>query len=160
VRLTSKEAALAAGKGHDMKIEIRVEGKVVAVEASGAVSVRVFDEPAPVVYKPAPVMSEPAPDVSEPTPVVSEPAPVVSEPAPVRGKAMSDDLFFRLACLRREIADAAKVPAYVVFTDKALLEMVEKRPVDFTEFGSICGVGRAKLEKYGSQFLAVIGAAA
>ena len=54
------------------------------------------------------------------------------------------------------------VPTYVVFQDRALLEMAEKRPQTLDAFSRIKGVGKTKLEKYGDIFLSAIreGAAA
>jgi superfamily II DNA helicase RecQ len=46
------------------------------------------------------------------------------------------------------------VPAYIVFSDKVLLEMVARRPANDGELLDVPGVGPAKLEKYGSAFLA------
>jgi len=48
------------------------------------------------------------------------------------------------------------VPAYVIFGDATLKEMVRYRPADHYELGRISGVGDRKLEKYGDEFLAVI----
>jgi superfamily II DNA helicase RecQ len=174
VRLTSKEAALAAGKEHVMKIEIRVEGKVVVVEAEGAVSARVSCAAAPAVGQGKAAADAPAVDggtahgladlrrrlLAEAEDIWKEALPAAPDATPEANEgimpAANEDLFFRLACLRREIAAAANVPAYVVFTDKSLLEMAEKRPADTKAFGDISGVGRAKLEKYGERFLSVI----
>jgi ATP-dependent DNA helicase RecQ len=47
-----------------------------------------------------------------------------------------------------------------VFHNKTLQEMVEKLPGDMCSMGKIVGVGRAKLDKYGERFLAVINGAA
>jgi ATP-dependent DNA helicase RecQ len=63
------------------------------------------------------------------------------------------DLFERLRVLRRELADEAGVPAYIVFGDKVLLEMVARRPTTARELLQVPGVGEAKLERYGSAFL-------
>ncbi len=70
----------------------------------------------------------------------------------------SDDraLFDDLRALRRELADEAGVPAYIVFGDKVLLEMVARRPTDERELLRVPGVGEAKLERYGSAFLRVL----
>jgi len=48
------------------------------------------------------------------------------------------------------------VPAYVVFTDKTLIEMAETRPGTLDEMAGISGVGAKKLETYGRAFLEVI----
>jgi ATP-dependent DNA helicase RecQ len=69
------------------------------------------------------------------------------------------DMFRKLAELRKEIAVADGVPPYVVFHDKTLHEMVDKLPDDLQSLGKISGVGRAKLDKYGERFLAIINGA-
>jgi ATP-dependent DNA helicase RecQ len=62
-------------------------------------------------------------------------------------------LFQSLRELRKELADRQKVPAYIVFSDKVLLEMVSRRPSSDPEMLAVPGVGPAKLEKYGAAFL-------
>ena len=58
--------------------------------------------------------------------------------------------------MRRELADDAGVPAYIVFGDKVLLEMVQRRPTSPRELLQVPGVGEAKLERYGAAFLRVL----
>jgi ATP-dependent DNA helicase RecQ len=48
------------------------------------------------------------------------------------------------------------VPAYIVFTDRTLIEMAETRPATLDAMACIGGVGATKLERYGSAFLEVI----
>jgi ATP-dependent DNA helicase RecQ len=57
---------------------------------------------------------------------------------------------------RRALAEAARVPAYVIFTDRTLIEMAERRPATLDEMAGIGGVGAKKLERYGRAFLEVI----
>ena len=64
--------------------------------------------------------------------------------------------FAYLRRLRKTLADAAGVPAYIVFSDKVLKEMVVRRPGSAAELLAVPGVGPAKLEKYGDAFLAAI----
>ncbi|WP_337171508.1 ATP-dependent DNA helicase RecQ [Gemmatimonas aurantiaca] len=66
------------------------------------------------------------------------------------------ELFDALRALRRELADEARVPAYIVFGDRVLLEMVARRPETHDELLQVPGVGQAKLERYGDYFLEVI----
>ena len=68
-------------------------------------------------------------------------------------------MFERLRALRKELADASGVPAYIVFSDKVLREMSALRPSSPEELLSVSGVGPAKLERYGSAFLAAIAGA-
>ena len=62
--------------------------------------------------------------------------------------------FQRLRTLRKQIADARSVPAYVVFTDATLQQMAERRPLTEQEMLGISGVGPKRLEQYGAAFLA------
>jgi ATP-dependent DNA helicase RecQ len=68
-------------------------------------------------------------------------------------------LFDALKARRRELAEAAGVPPYVVFHDRTLIEMAQLRPASLPAFAELPGVGRSKLDKYADAFLAVIAAA-
>ena len=87
-------------------------------------------------------------------------APVGTRPSRGPDAATLDDrereLFERLRTVRRELADEAGVPAYIVFGDKVLLEMVARRPRSPRELLQVPGVGEAKLERYGAAFLDVL----
>ena len=48
------------------------------------------------------------------------------------------------------------MPAYIIFSDDALADMVLKKPVTLDEFSDIRGVGQLKLDKYGKVFVALI----
>lgn len=65
-------------------------------------------------------------------------------------------LLSALKAKRRALAEAASVPAYVIFNDKTLIEMAERRPSNLDEMARISGVGAKKLERYGTDFLEVI----
>jgi superfamily II DNA helicase RecQ len=69
-------------------------------------------------------------------------------------------VFARLRALRKEKADAEGVPAYAVFTNEQLAEMVQKRTVSAASLREIAGIGEARVEKYGDAFLAVVKEAA
>ena len=69
---------------------------------------------------------------------------------------MREPLFEELRNLRREIADSESVPAYIVFNDASLVQMVRDRPKTKDDFLAITGVGPNKLDRYGSQFLSLI----
>jgi ATP-dependent DNA helicase RecQ len=66
------------------------------------------------------------------------------------------DLFERLRQLRRELADRAGVPAYIIFSDRALVEMATRFPQTTEQFLTINGVGEAKRANYGQAFMKVI----
>jgi ATP-dependent DNA helicase RecQ len=65
-------------------------------------------------------------------------------------------LFSALKARRRELAETAGVPAYIIFNDKTLVEMAQKRPTNLDEMAQINGVGAKKLENFGNAFLEVI----
>ncbi len=65
-------------------------------------------------------------------------------------------LLSALKAKRRALAEAANLPAYIIFTDKTLIEMAETRPANLDAMARIGGVGAKKLESYGRDFLAVI----
>jgi ATP-dependent DNA helicase RecQ len=80
----------------------------------------------------------------------------------VRAQVADEDmgLLAALKTKRRALAEAQNVPAYVVFPDKTLIEMAEKKPATLDQMAGITGVGARKLESYGSAFLEVITGAA
>ena len=65
-------------------------------------------------------------------------------------------LFEALRALRRRLADAQDVPAFVVFGDVALRHMAASRPTTPEAFGRVPGVGQAKLATYGAAFMEAI----
>jgi DNA helicase-2/ATP-dependent DNA helicase PcrA len=67
-------------------------------------------------------------------------------------------LFERLRAWRTDQASAQKVPAYVVFTDATLTAIAETRPTDQRELLRIPGLGKAKLDRYGDDVLALLSA--
>jgi len=69
---------------------------------------------------------------------------------------VGDVLFDALRALRRELAQDAGVPPYVVFHDSTLRAMAAHRPTTLTALGEIDGIGARKLDAYGEAFLAVI----
>ncbi|MDX1481299.1 MAG: DNA helicase RecQ [Woeseiaceae bacterium] len=68
-------------------------------------------------------------------------------------------LFEALRKRRKEIAERLDLPPYVIFHDATLREMAEHRPQTGAELLEINGVGEAKLERYGEEFLELIVAA-
>jgi ATP-dependent DNA helicase RecQ len=65
-------------------------------------------------------------------------------------------LFERMRTLRRDLADAADLPPYVIFADSSLVEMAAYLPHSDQSFLAIRGVGERKLAQYGEPFLAAI----
>jgi ATP-dependent DNA helicase RecQ len=69
-----------------------------------------------------------------------------------------DELFGRLKQLRKQLAAARHVPAYVVFSDATLLRIAEQRPDSPEALLAISGIGPAKLQLYGQVLLEAIAA--
>src|SRR6056297_328897 len=86
-------------------------------------------------------------EVAERTPRPAVKALVSEEDAP---------LLSALKAKRRALAEAAGVPAYIVFNDRTLIEMAETRPANLDAMARVGGVGATKLERYGAAFLEVI----
>ena len=85
-------------------------------------------------------------------------------PAAPRGKEpehpLSGDqaaLLKVLKALRLQLARERGVPAYVVFSDRSLIEMALRRPRTKAEFAEVQGVGATKLAQFAAPFLAAIG---
>ncbi len=76
----------------------------------------------------------------------------------VRALVADEDapLLSALKAKRRALAEEAGVPAYIVFPDRTLIEMAERRPTTLDEMARISGVGAKKLESFGLAFLSVI----
>jgi ATP-dependent DNA helicase RecQ len=88
---------------------------------------------------------------------------VAGKPKRAKGTAAAADwsdeeaaLLGRLKELRRSLAVERRVPAYVIFADKSLEDMVRRRPRTRGEFAEVSGVGTAKLRDFADFFLAVL----
>lgn len=65
-------------------------------------------------------------------------------------------LFAILRQKRKEMADEAGVPPYVIFSDRTLTEMAAYFPQSSESLLTISGVGQVKAQQYGAPFLEVI----
>ena len=73
--------------------------------------------------------------------------------------AESDDpLLATLKSLRLKLAKERRLPAYLIFSDRTLLDMAARRPRNEEEFAAVNGVGAAKLQKFATPFLTAIAA--
>jgi len=66
------------------------------------------------------------------------------------------ELFEKLKDARQLMAKKRRVPAYVIFHDKTLIELADRRPQSFEEMLEINGIGESKLKKFGQTLLDVI----
>lgn len=78
------------------------------------------------------------------------------EPVPTEIAGGDVTLWNALRDCRKRLAAEHNVPPYVIFHDSTLRQMLRDRPADTDALLEISGVGQAKLERYGSEFLTVI----
>lgn len=67
--------------------------------------------------------------------------------------AYETELFTILKSIRLKLAHAAKVPAYVIFSDSTLIELAGFLPQNMLELSQISGFGEIKLKRFGDVFL-------
>ncbi len=67
-----------------------------------------------------------------------------------------DALLLRLKTLRLKLARMRGVAAYVIFSDRALIDMAARRPLTKWDFAEVHGVGQAKLGEFAEPFLGEI----
>jgi ATP-dependent DNA helicase RecQ len=72
----------------------------------------------------------------------------------------SDKVLAALKRKRMDLAKARGVPAYVIFSDRTLIDMAHKRPVTIDQFAGVHGIGKAKVAEFGDEFLEVLEACA
>ncbi|CAN0576284.1 unnamed protein product, partial [Laminaria digitata] len=68
-------------------------------------------------------------------------------------------LFSALKAKRTALAREAQVPPYMIFPDRTLIEMAERRPASLDDMMRVNGIGAKKLERYGAAFLEVLNGA-
>lgn len=67
-------------------------------------------------------------------------------------------LLAELKKLRLHLATERKLPAYLIFSDKTLLDMARIAPRDLHQFAMVSGVGASKLRDFGKLFVEAIAA--
>ena len=80
--------------------------------------------------------------------------PAQTSPADLPARAAA--AFNALRSWRLEQARQQGVPPYVVFHDRTLIEIARCKPTSEAELATLSGVGRAKLERYGANLLALL----
>lgn len=80
--------------------------------------------------------------------------------APAGLEAGDERILAALKARRRDLARQEGVPAYVVFPDRTLIDMAEKRPATLDDMLAVYGVGERKLARYGDAFLEALEEAA
>ncbi len=101
------------------------------------------------------VLMTSAPEVPSPAKRSSSTLHVESADSEADGD-VDDALFEELRVVRRRVADARDVPAFMIFPDTALRAMARDVPANEGELRRIPGVGDKKLADFGETFLAAI----
>ncbi len=83
-------------------------------------------------------------------------APQSKAPGRKGGQGYDQELFEILRAKRKELADDEGVPPYIIFSDKSLIDMCQRRPRTTAEFAQVYGVGQLKLAKYADIFIRLI----
>ncbi len=73
-----------------------------------------------------------------------------------KNEAYDTTLFEKLRLKRKELADQAGVPPYIIFSDKSLIDMCHRRPKTKAEFAHVFGVGEQKLARFSAAFIKII----
>ncbi len=68
----------------------------------------------------------------------------------------NQELWEALRACRKQLAEQYGIPPYMVFHDNTLKEIMQQKPVRHEELLNISGIGHAKLEKFGDEFLEVV----
>src|SRR5699024_1484564 len=66
------------------------------------------------------------------------------------------EIFDKHVNWRKDISTTDKVPAFVVFTDATFVAIAEKMPKDLKQLRQLPGIGPKKLERYGTEVLAIL----
>jgi ATP-dependent DNA helicase RecQ len=83
-----------------------------------------------------------------------------SAPREAEADSIEGKIFEALRKLRRELAKDQGLAAYMIFADRTLIEMAERRPATLDDLRAIHGVGERKMALYGEAFLDAIAQAA
>lgn len=85
------------------------------------------------------------------------PAPAASKRTETSSVTQEEkSLFAELVEPRKELAQQAQVPAYIVFSNHTLHDIVRKRPYTFDELLTVSGIGQVKAERYGEEVIRLI----
>ena len=82
--------------------------------------------------------------------------PSAARPASASVTLEDDAVLAALKRKRRELAAAGNAPAFMIFPDRSLIEMAEKRPATLADLRSVYGCGERKIALYGESFLAAL----
>ena len=86
----------------------------------------------------------------------SEPKSWQKQKASIEPNGQDKRLWYSLKQFRREQAEQQNIPAYLIFNDATLLEIINKKPTEIKKLFKINGLGNAKVAKYGSDIIKLV----
>lgn len=76
---------------------------------------------------------------------------------PISLLSMEDKILLKeIKTLRFDLSKKEKVPAYVIFNDETMMQIILRKPITISQFERIEGIGFAKSRKFGEQFVQLI----
>ncbi len=81
------------------------------------------------------------------------------EPKVQRSLTVDEELMQKLKEWRTQIAREKQVPAYIIFSDKALHNIASVQPQNLAQLLEVEGIGKVKLELYGHDILTIVASA-
>jgi ATP-dependent DNA helicase RecQ len=108
---------------------------------------RLADKSAEILFQGKPFLAKP---------LQEKRATKTKKSAVVQPERVDESLFTKLRRLRKELADAQRVPPYVIFSDATLKQMSAEKPRSLDAMNKIAGIGERKLNLYGKRFLSII----
>jgi len=74
----------------------------------------------------------------------------------VEFKEEDQDIFKKLQKLRFEISKKEKIPTYMVFSNKTIIDLINKKPKNMNDLENVFGLGKIKIDKFGKNILDVL----
>ncbi|MCI4670839.1 MAG: HRDC domain-containing protein [Bacteroidia bacterium] len=87
---------------------------------------------------------------------VCSPYPLIVHPRQLSQSKYEKEAFSRLRQLRRSLAKEDGCPAYLIFTDYTLEQLVYVQPQDLTQLAGIPGMNDFRINRYGSGILKIL----
>ncbi len=71
-------------------------------------------------------------------------------------KEDADAIIVKLKAYRKKMSEVENVPAYMIFNDNTILDLIQKKPASMEELTNIVGLGEYKVNKYGQNILNIM----
>ena len=97
-----------------------------------------------------------APSGSWPTPTTRRSQALQTTPPRARRQASDEDLRERLLAYRNRASGQYRIPAYMVFSNKAIDGIIAARPKNARQLSAVSGVGLRTLDSHGKAILSIV----